>query len=63
MLSIQKIKTGKNIYAFGRAYRTDGTESIVVSAPLYIENDQYNKVPNLVGISQLFIIADLARSK
>lgn len=55
-------KEGKNVYAFGRAYRTDGTESIVVSAPLYIV-ENHVKVPNFGGISELFILADLVRSK
>ena len=55
-------KIGKNVYAYGRAYRTDGTESIVVSAPLYFMENNV-QVPNLGGIAKLFIMADLVRSK
>ena len=54
--------SGKNVYAFGRAARADGTESIVVSAPLYIKEKRNSLVPNLVGISQLMALAELVRS-
>ena len=49
------------MYAFARACRTDGTESIIVSAPLYI-NKPNGKVPNLLGIAELFVMAELDRS-
>lgn len=62
-LEIEK-KKGKNLYAFGRAQRADGTESIVISAPLYLENKNNHKLtPNLAGISELFMMAELAKSK
>ena len=54
--------SGKNVYAFGRAARADGTESIVVSAPLYIKEKRNSLIPNLIGISQLMALADLVRS-
>lgn len=57
------LKSGKNAYAFGRAQRADGTESIVISAPIYLSGKKNKKIPNLFGISQLFILADLAKSK
>ena len=51
---------GKNVYAFSRSRRTDSTESIVISAPLYIsEND--GEIPNLGGISKLLFLADCAK--
>lgn len=56
------IKSGTNAYAFGRAQRADGSESIVISAPIYLAGKRNKKIPNLLGISQLFILADLAKS-
>jgi hypothetical protein len=48
------------VYAFSRSRRTDSTESIVISAPLYIsEND--GEIPNLGGISKLLFLADCAK--
>lgn len=56
------IKSGTNAYAFGRAQRADGSESIVISAPIYLAGKKNKKIPNLLGISQLFILADLVKS-
>lgn len=53
---------GKNVYAFGTAKRADGSESIVVTAPMYLAKGKNKQAPNLVGISQLFVIANLVRS-
>lgn len=54
---------GKNVYAFGTAKRADGSESIVVTAPMYLTKGKNKQAPNLVGISQLFVLANLVRSK
>ena len=53
---------GRNVYAFGRAQRADNTESIVITAPLYVLDGSYVPTPNFIGISQLFVMADLTRS-
>ncbi|CAF0726519.1 unnamed protein product [Brachionus calyciflorus] len=57
------VKTGKNVYGFGRAQRADGTESIVVSAPLFLTGKKNKQTPNLFGVAQLFILADLAKNR
>jgi hypothetical protein len=50
------------VYAYARAQRADGTESIVVSAPLYTSlNDK--KHLNLIGLSEMFIVAELVKSR
>ncbi|RNA00772.1 glycosylphosphatidylinositol anchor attachment 1 isoform X1 [Brachionus plicatilis] len=59
----ENIRSGKNVYAFGRAQRADGTESIVISAPIYLTGKKNKKIPNLFGISQLFILANLAKNR
>ena len=58
----EHLKTGRNVYAYARSQRADGTESIVVSAPLYA---QFNNklMPNFLGIAQLFQMADLAKNQ
>ncbi len=54
-------RVGKNFYGFGRSIRADGTESIVISAPLYLQNNV--KKPNILGISNMMVIAYLAKRK
>ncbi len=56
------VKKGRNVYAFGRAQRADNTESIVITAPLYVLDSSYVPTPNFVGVSQLFVMADLTKS-
>jgi hypothetical protein len=58
---IKHLKAGRNVYAFARSQRADGTESIVVSAPVYVVSNNKH-VPNFLGIAQLFVLADLAKS-
>ena len=50
------------MYAFSRARRTDSTEGIVISAPLYI-TENGKDTPNLGGISKLLFLADYAKCK
>jgi hypothetical protein len=62
-----KYLAGRNVYAFARGQRADGTESIVVSAPIYVRvrnetTKTTKKEFNLIGISQLFLLAELAKS-
>ena len=57
------MKSGRNVYAYARTARADGTESIVVSAPMYIHENREQITPNFIGIAQLMSIAELVKSK
>lgn len=51
------------MYALSRAQRADGTESIVITAPLYLFNKkEKEEIPNLVGIAKLMMMAELSKS-
>lgn len=57
-------RKGRNLYALSRAQRADGTESIVITAPLYVSTNKKEKqTPNLMGISMLLVIAEISKSK
>ena len=50
------------MYSYARSRRADGTESIVISAPLHLVEKQNQITPNFIGIAQLMTIAELVKS-
>lgn len=59
----EHVKSGRNVYTYVRSQRGDGTESIVISAPAYVNAGSNRQVPNFLGIAELFAMVDLAKSK
>ena len=61
-LKKQKVyQFGRNVYAYARTARADGTESIVVSAPLHLSEKRNKIVPNFIGLAQLMQMAELVK--
>ena len=60
-LKLKKISKGTNVYAFARARRTDGTESVVISAPIFISGKNGEQIANSGGLAELIFLANIAK--